>query len=108
MSTSTVSIEPMVKAVAFSKSAMKVALLDGREVSIPLDWLPGIRDATPRQRKDWELIAGGFGIHWNELDEDVLVEDLLALGLHPSLKTRREARARRSVTRTPRGLSARR
>jgi Protein of unknown function (DUF2442) len=33
--------------------------------------------ATPQQRKDWEPIGGGIGIHWEAVDEDISVASLL-------------------------------
>ena len=78
MSISIIRVDPLITEVTFTKYALTVVLADGRKLSVPLEWLPGLRDATDRQRRDWRLIAHGVGIHWNELDEDVLVEDLLA------------------------------
>ena len=64
--------------VRFTNAALIVALSDGREISAPLEWFPRLRDATPRQRKNWRLIAKGIGIHWEDLDEDLSVAGLLA------------------------------
>jgi len=55
-----------------------VQLSDGREVGVPLEWFPSLRDATADQRANWRLIGRGIGIHWEELDEDLSVEGLLA------------------------------
>jgi hypothetical protein len=63
--------------VRFTPDALIVSLSDGREVSIPLEWFPRLRDATPKQRKNWRLIAKGIGIHWEEVDEDIAVSTLL-------------------------------
>ena len=56
---------------------LHVRLSDGREVSAPLLWFPLLHDATSAQRKNWRLIGGGVGIHWNDLDEDISVAGLL-------------------------------
>ena len=53
---------------------MHVRLLDRREISVPLEWLPRLRDAKNRQRKNWRLIGRGVGIHWEDLDEDISVD----------------------------------
>lgn len=63
--------------VEFSDSKMIVFLEDGREVSIPLEWFPRLRNATANQLKKWRFIGNGEGIHWDEIDEDVSVENLL-------------------------------
>ena len=85
MSTSTIRIEPLAKDVAFTGDCLKVLLTDGREISVPLEWFPRLRDATRKQRSKWRLIGGGVGIHWEQIDEDISVESLLA----PSCKVGR-------------------
>jgi hypothetical protein len=54
-----------------------VHLEDGRTVSVPLEWFPKLRDATPLQLADCRLIGQGIGIHWPQLDEDISVRALL-------------------------------
>jgi len=63
--------------VKFTEDALHVNLSDGREVSVPLEWFPRLRNATPEQRSRWRLIARGIGIHWEEIDEDIAVTTLL-------------------------------
>jgi hypothetical protein len=55
---------------------MIVVLEDGREMSIPLEWFERLRNASQSQLKNWRLIGKGEGIHWEDLDEDLLVENL--------------------------------
>ena len=63
--------------VAFSADTLTVVLSDGRIVSVPVAWFPRLIEATPRQRADWELIGGGIGIHWEDVDEDISIASLL-------------------------------
>ena len=56
-----------------------VHLEDGRSLTVPIEWFPHLRDATPAQRAEWELIGPGSGIHWPDLDEDISVAGLLGL-----------------------------
>jgi hypothetical protein len=63
--------------VRFTDDALIVGLSDGREVSVPLEWFPRLRDASPEQRTNWRLIARGIGIHWEDVDEDISVATLL-------------------------------
>jgi hypothetical protein len=35
-------------------------------------------NGSPEERNSWSLIGGEEGIHWDELDEDISVENLLA------------------------------
>ncbi len=61
----------------FSDVSMSIYLSDGRVISIPLEWFPRLRDASKKELESWRLIGEGEGIHWNLLDEDILVENLL-------------------------------
>lgn len=72
-----VGFEPLVEDVDFTRNALVVTLSDGREIRMPLEWSERLRKATPKQRKAWRLIGGGVGIHWESIDEDILVESLL-------------------------------
>lgn len=55
-----------------------VDLVDGRTLTVPVQWYPRLANGTPAERRKWRLIGRGEGIHWPELDEDIGVEDLLA------------------------------
>jgi hypothetical protein len=61
----------------FSQDKMHLLLDDGRELAVPVDWFTALRDATSEQRNNFRFIGGGEGIHWEDLDLDVLVEGLL-------------------------------
>jgi hypothetical protein len=76
---STLAINKSHKAVnvAFVPHKMVVFMEDGREISFPLAWFPRLADAKPDQLNNWRFIGQGEGIHWPELDEDILVEHLL-------------------------------
>ena len=77
MSTSVTSSEVTAVEVSCARDALKVVLADGRTVSVPLAWFPRLLDATAEQRANCELIGGGIGIHWESIDEDILVASLL-------------------------------
>ena len=61
----------------FANDKMIIYIEDGREVSIPLEWFPRLRNATTDQLKNWRFVGNGEGIHWEDIDEDILVENLL-------------------------------
>ena len=69
--------EALAVEVSFSNDALSVGLSGGRVVSVPLVWFPRLADAKPEERSDWELLGGGIGIHWEQIDEDISVESLL-------------------------------
>lgn len=56
---------------------LTVDLMDGRTISVPLAWYPRLLHATPSERANWQTCAGGYGIHWPDLDEDLSSEGLL-------------------------------
>jgi hypothetical protein len=90
MSTSAAKFESIASEVSFGGGKLHITLADGRELSVPLSWFPRLQRATAAQRKKWELIGGGIGIHWPLIDEDVSVENLLA----PPRRRARVARER--------------
>lgn len=65
-------------AVRFEDEMLHIQLTDGREISVPLEWFPTLRDATETQRNNWRLIGRGVGIHREDLNEDISVAGLLA------------------------------
>lgn len=69
---------PDAVAVEISDDAITVELNDARILSVPLAWYPRLLHGSPEERRNWRLIGNGEGIHWDDLDEDVSVENLLA------------------------------
>ncbi len=66
-----------VEQVTVTLDALTVDLSDGRSLTVPLAWYPRLMNATESERQNWRLIGKGYGIHWEELDEDISVEGLL-------------------------------
>ena len=78
MNTSAVSpITVLATSIHFDAERMHVQLSDGREILVPLEWFPALRNATEKQRNNWRLIGKGVGIHWEDIDEDLSLEGLL-------------------------------
>jgi hypothetical protein len=79
MSSSTVDTNNAIATqVAVSDDVLAVELSDGRSLSVPLAWFPRLAHGSLRERNNWQFIAGGRGVHWPDLDEDISVEGLLA------------------------------
>jgi hypothetical protein len=70
---------PVIKRVDFSGNHLTFGLSDGHRVAIHLLLYPKLLDASELQRKSWKLIAGGKGIRWADIGEDISVTGLLAL-----------------------------
>ena len=79
MSILAVEVEPIAVDVDCGEDSLAVRLADGREISVPIEWFPRLRNARAEQRRNWRFIGGGIGIHWPDIDEDISVETLLRL-----------------------------
>ena len=69
---------PYAEGITVTDDTLSVDLSDGRTISVPLTWLPRLLYASPEERNNWRLIGKGQGIHWEDIDEDISIEGLLA------------------------------
>ncbi len=60
-------------------ATLRVRLVDGREVSVPMDCYPRLREESPDQRSRWRLIGHWESMHWHDIDEDISVGSSLGL-----------------------------
>jgi len=70
---------PRAATVTVEASSLRVAVEDGREISVPLAWFDWLAQATEDQRRDFTLIGGGAGIWWEALDDGISVPRLFGL-----------------------------
>lgn len=66
-----------IETVYFTRDSLVVDLKDGRTISVPITWFPKLLKASQKQRSNWEICGGGYGIHWPDIDEDLSSEGLL-------------------------------
>ena len=64
--------------VLLTDDTLSVDLSDGRSISVPIAWFPRLLHSTEQERNNWRLIGKGQGIHWEDIDEDISIEGLLA------------------------------
>jgi hypothetical protein len=57
---------------------LSVDLSDGRSISAPIAWFPRLFHSNEQERNNWRLIGKRHGIHWEDIDEDISIEGLLA------------------------------
>jgi hypothetical protein len=69
--------EPRIVALEVTDEAIIAQLADGRTVSVPLAWSWRLSDATKVQRKRFEIIGSGEGVHWPDIDEDISARGML-------------------------------
>jgi len=65
----TIRADEQMKAVRFTEETIGADLMDSRTIIVPLVWYPRLLNATPEQQERWTICGGGYGIHWEELDE---------------------------------------
>jgi hypothetical protein len=68
---------PRIQMIKITDDTLAVDLSDGRTISVPLAWYPRLLNGSNEERQDWRLIGDGTGIHWNQLDEDISVKNLV-------------------------------
>ncbi|MCD6326375.1 DUF2442 domain-containing protein [bacterium] len=77
MSMQAIESHDLAQEARFTEDDMVVRLVDGRTVSVPLEWFPRLAKATREQLEHYEILGDGEGIHWPDVDEDLSVEGLL-------------------------------
>ena len=82
------SVDERVKHVRFTEDTISVNLMDGRTIAVPLAWYPRLLNASPEQLTQWEICGGGYGIHWEALDEDLSTEGMLRGAPAPEARER--------------------
>jgi hypothetical protein len=63
--------------VDFAADKIIARFVNGSTIAVNLNRYPRLQQATPAQRNKWRLIGKGSGIHWESIDEDLSVENLL-------------------------------
>ncbi len=74
---STLVAEAFAIRIHFDVDTMWVDLSDGRQLGVPLAYFPRLLQATPEERNKYVISGGGAGLHWDDLDEDISVTNLL-------------------------------
>ena len=69
--------DPRIVGLKVTKDAIIAQLADGRTISVPLVWSWRLSNATPAQRKRFEIIGAGAGVHWPDVDEDISAQGML-------------------------------
>ena len=64
------------KNIRFDDDTMWVELSDARTIGVPLAWFPNLLQADKSELSNYELSQRG--IHWEQLDEDISIDGLLA------------------------------
>ena len=60
--------------VWFDDENIYVKTDSGHIIGNPLEWFKRLNNATPEQRKNFEIGPLGESLHWEEIDEDLSLE----------------------------------
>ena len=56
--------EALAQKVRVTADELAVKLVDGRTVSVPVQWYPRLAHGSPAERQNWQIIGRGVGVHW--------------------------------------------
>ncbi len=95
--------EPRAKAARYDRAARRITvdLTNGAHVAIPVERIPELQDAASEDVAAVEVSPSGEALHWERLDADYSVPDLLLVLLGPKAWRSALARAAGRVS-TPR------
>ncbi len=86
---------PRIKDIDVTDDVIVAYLVDGRMISVPLAWSWRLSEASPEQRKHFEILGSGQGVHWPDIDEDISAAGMLygvpAPAPRPKSRTKRES-----------------
>ena len=69
--------DPRITKIEVTDDEIMAILVDGRRLTVPLTWSWRLLEATPRQRRRFEIIGDGTGVRWPEIDEDISIDGML-------------------------------
>lgn len=73
--------------VSFSGAVMKLRV-DGKNYQIDIsNQSERLRNATQKQRENFEISLVGYGIHWPDVDEDLSIDGLIGVRHAPPFVT---------------------
>jgi len=96
---------PRIVALKVTDSSIAAELADGRTVSVPLAWSWRLSEARPDQRRRFEIVGNGQGVHWPEIDEDISAWGML-YGIPARRPKRRAEPHRRKASRMRRSVKS--
>jgi len=66
-----------VKKASYENGMICLLMSDQKEIRFPVEVNNKLKNATDQQRKNIEIICGGTGLHWPDLDEDLSVTGIM-------------------------------
>jgi len=66
-----------IKKAWYENNMICLLMSDYKEIRFPVDANKKLKNATEEQRNNIEIICGGTGLHWTDLDEDLSVTGII-------------------------------
>jgi len=66
-----------VQEVSYKNGMICLLMSDQKEIRFPVNLNTKLKNATEQQRNNIEIICGGTGLHWPDLDEDLSVTGII-------------------------------
>jgi hypothetical protein len=66
-----------VKKAWYENEMICMLMSDSKEIRFPVNANKKLKNATDQQKSNIEIICGGTGLHWPELDEDLSVTGII-------------------------------
>ena len=71
-----------------NKNNKKHLRVDGKDYQVDIAGeSERLRNATQKQRENFEISPAGYGIHWPDVDEDLSIDGLIGIKHAPPLVT---------------------
>ena len=65
----------LIKSVGFAEDKMFIELNTSRVLTVPYSYTQKLQNATDKERKNYRLIAGGIGIHFEDISVEGIIRD---------------------------------
>lgn len=67
----------LITSVGFGDNKIYIELNTSRVLTVPYTYTKRLQNASAEELKNYRLIAGGVGIHFEDIDEDLSVEGII-------------------------------
>lgn len=74
---SILSAKSVITSVGFGTEKMYIELNTSKVLTVPYTYTKRLQNASLEELKNYRLIAGGVGIHFENIDEDLSVEGII-------------------------------
>ncbi|AFM24026.1 DUF2442 domain-containing protein [Desulfomonile tiedjei] len=68
----------LIVGIEFGEREFIIELDNGQKIDVPLRLYPRLTYASPDELRNCRFIGDGEGIHWEDLDEDISIENIFS------------------------------